>query len=194
MNTVFVDVDTQLDFLYPAGALYVPGAELLVPIIERLNRHAAAHGITVLSTMDAHTENDPEFRAWPPHCIAGTQGQHKAAATLLDPRVVVSNCEGAFSLAGAQQILLEKQTVDAFATVTLPRVLDALGAERYIVYGVVTEVCVIAMAGGLLAAKKQVAVVEDAVKELRAEDGARALAEIRSLGGSVITLSEALAR
>jgi len=99
-----------------------------------------------------------------------------------------------FSLAGAQQILLEKQTVDAFATVTLPRVLDALGAERYIVYGVVTEVCVIAMAGGLLAAKKQVAVVEDAVKELRAEDGARALAEIRSLGGSVITLSEALAR
>ena len=194
MNTVFVDVDTQLDFLYPAGALYVPGAELLVPIIERLNRHAAAHGITVLSTMDAHTENDPEFRAWPPHCIAGTQGQHKAAATLLDPRVVVSNCEGAFSLAGAQQILLEKQTVDAFATVTLPRVLDALGAERYIVYGVVTEVCVIAMAGGLLAAKKQVAVVEDGVKELRAEDGARALAEIRSLGGSVITLSEALAR
>ena len=31
MNTVFFDVDTQIDFLYPAGALYVPGAESIVP-------------------------------------------------------------------------------------------------------------------------------------------------------------------
>ena len=30
MKTVFMDVDTQLDFLYPAGALYVPGAERLI--------------------------------------------------------------------------------------------------------------------------------------------------------------------
>jgi hypothetical protein len=27
MKTVFFDVDTQIDFLYPAGALYVPGGE-----------------------------------------------------------------------------------------------------------------------------------------------------------------------
>ena len=33
MKTVFVDVDTQLDFLYPAGALYVPGGERIVPAI-----------------------------------------------------------------------------------------------------------------------------------------------------------------
>ena len=30
MKTVYVDVDTQLDFLYPAGALYVPGADARV--------------------------------------------------------------------------------------------------------------------------------------------------------------------
>ena len=41
MKTVFFDVDTQLDFLYPAGALYVPGAERIVPAIARLNRFAA---------------------------------------------------------------------------------------------------------------------------------------------------------
>jgi len=45
MNTVFFDIDSQLDFLFPAGALYVPGAERIVPAIARLNRFAAAHGI-----------------------------------------------------------------------------------------------------------------------------------------------------
>ena len=30
MKSVFFDVDTQIDFLYPAGALYVPGAESIV--------------------------------------------------------------------------------------------------------------------------------------------------------------------
>ena len=30
MKTIFFDVDTQLDFLYPAGALYVPRAETIV--------------------------------------------------------------------------------------------------------------------------------------------------------------------
>jgi nicotinamidase-related amidase len=31
MKTVFVDVDTQIDFLFPAGALYVPGASGCCP-------------------------------------------------------------------------------------------------------------------------------------------------------------------
>ena len=61
MKTVFVDVDTQIDFLYPAGALYVPGAEALLPVLARLNQYAAAQSIPVLSTMDAHLEDDPEF-------------------------------------------------------------------------------------------------------------------------------------
>ena len=32
MKTVFFDVDTQCDFLLPAGALYVPGAERFLKI------------------------------------------------------------------------------------------------------------------------------------------------------------------
>ena len=44
MKTVFFDIDTQIDFMYPAGALYVPGAERIVPAIAQLNRHAAGRG------------------------------------------------------------------------------------------------------------------------------------------------------
>ncbi len=78
MNMVFFDVDTQIDFLYPAGALYVPGAETIVDRVAELNRWADSHGICVISTMDAHTEDDPEFRTWPPRNVAGTAGQQKA--------------------------------------------------------------------------------------------------------------------
>src|SRR5450432_831635 len=118
MTTAFFDIDSQLDFLYPAGALYVPGAERIVPAIAQLNRYAAQHGIPVISTTDAHTEDDPEFKIWPHHCVAGTHGQRKAQATLLERRVVVPNrhYDGAIDLpiGGVQQVVVEKQTVDVF--------------------------------------------------------------------------------
>jgi nicotinamidase/pyrazinamidase len=189
MKTVFVDVDTQLDFLYPVGALYVPGAERIVSAVERLNRYAASQGIPVLSTADAHAENDPEFTQWPPHCIAGTLGQHKAAATLLEKRVVVPNRLCEFTLEGAQQIILEKQSIDVFQARNLPQILTLLNADRFVVYGVVTEICVASAVRGLQAMKKPVVVVWDAIKELRADDAARTLDEIRALGGTVSNVS-----
>jgi nicotinamidase/pyrazinamidase len=192
MPTVFVDVDTQLDFLYPAGALYVSGAERIVPMIERLNHYAAANEIPVISTTDAHTENDPEFVAWPPHCIAGTIGQHKPAGTLLESRMVVPNLPAPFSIEGARQIVVEKQTFDAFETRTMGRIVEALGADRFVVYGVVTEICVLSIAHGLLARGKQIVLVSDAMRALSEKKAAAAIEEIRSLGGTVFSLGEVL--
>jgi nicotinamidase/pyrazinamidase len=193
MRTVFVDVDTQLDFLFPAGALYVPGAERILPAIASLNRHAAARGIPLLSTADAHAEDDPEFAAWPPHCVAGTWGQRKPAATLLEKSVVIPNRDMAAALDDAGQYIVEKQTLDVFETKTVRGLLDALRADRYVVYGVVTEICVVRAVRGLLALDKQVVVVAGAIQALSAGKAAQALDEIRSLGGSVARLGEVLA-
>src|SRR5262245_29868646 len=125
MSAVFIDIDTQLDFLYPAGALYVPGAESIVPQVSALNRHAGMHGIPLVSTVDAHTENDPEFASWPPHCVAGTAGQQKPTSTLLERRVVVPNVRSDLgAIRGAQQIVIEKQSVDCFTCVNLPALLQ----------------------------------------------------------------------
>ncbi len=96
MKTVFFDVDTQIDFLYPAGALYVPGAEKIVEQIAALNRFAGAHGIPLVSTMDAHSEDDPEFKTWPPHCVVATTSQQKPEATLLAKRVAIPNTQGCY--------------------------------------------------------------------------------------------------
>ena len=41
--SVFVDIDTQRDFLEPTGALYVPGSTEIVPRLAKLTRFARDH-------------------------------------------------------------------------------------------------------------------------------------------------------
>jgi nicotinamidase/pyrazinamidase len=190
MKTVFFDIDTQLDFVYPSGALYVPKAECIVPAVAHLNRFAAQHGIPVVSTTDAHLEDDVEFKTWPHHCVAGTIGQHKPHSTLLHKRVVVTNRDHPLAIEGAHQIIVEKQTVDVFATASIGRILDALAADHYVLYGVVTEVCVLHAARGLLKTGKPVLIVTDAIEGLNPEDSERALAEIGAAGGTLTTIAK----
>src|ERR1017187_3946993 len=196
MRTVFVDIDSQLDFLFPSGALYVPGAERILSSIARLNRYGAAQGIPVISTTDAHAENDPEFAQWPHHCIAGSTGQHKAESTLMERRVVVPSGTGqeagatAIQIEGAQQIVVEKQTVDVFQAPNLTRVLDRLKAGRYVLYGVVTEICVLYAARGLLRRGQTVDLVTDAIEALTPEGSRRAIEEIVAAGGRLATVEQ----
>jgi nicotinamidase/pyrazinamidase len=188
MKTVFFDVDTQNDFMLPAGALYVPGAERLLPVIARLNRFAGGHSIPLISDMDAHAEDDPEFADWPPHCVQGTLGQQKPSETLLEKRVVVPSAPGKYPIEGARQILLEKQTLDCFSNPNLPWLLEHYAADRYVVYGVVTEYCVRCAAVGLLKTGKRVEIVEDAIRSLREQDAARTIQEFVAGGGTLITV------
>lgn len=171
MNTVFFDVDTQLDFLYPAGALYVPGAETIVPALGRLTTYAATQGIPIISTMDAHTGADPEFAAWPHHCVAGCLGQRKPEVTLVGNR--------------GQQHFILKQNVDCFTSAALLPLLEELNADHYVVYGVVTEICVRHALRGLLATGKRVTVLADAIKELDPSAAEDTFRELTAAGGAV---------
>ena len=186
MKTVFVDVDTQLDFMSPSGALYVPGAENILDKIAALNRLAGERAIFLISTMDAHSENDPEFVKWPPHCVAGTLGQRKPAATLLDRRAIISSKPGEYKVDEAQQLLLEKQHLDCFTNPNLAGILETIGADRYVVYGVVTEYCVNYAASGLLATGKRVEIVTDAVKGLDGAEAERTMRGFAAAGGFLI--------
>ncbi|HYL72808.1 MAG TPA: isochorismatase family protein [Bryobacteraceae bacterium] len=171
MKTVFFDIDTQIDFVYPAGALYVPGAEKIVAAVSELNRRSPL----VISTMDAHSEDDPEFHIYPHHCVAGTVGQKKPASTLLDKR---------------HQLILEKQKLDCFSNPRLTPLLVELGGDRYVVYGVVTEICVRFAAFGLLKTGKRVEIVTDAVKALDDAAAERMFAEFVAAGGALTTIGE----
>jgi nicotinamidase/pyrazinamidase len=187
MKTVFFDIDTQIDFLYPAGALYVPGAERLLPLISRLNQQAEI----VVSTMCAHGENDAEFTQWPPHCVLGTSGQLKPQSTLLADRSVIGDrLLGDITL--ARQIILEKQQLNPFTNPNLSRLLDALEADDYVVYGVVTEYCVGYAALGLLDTGKPVTLLTDAIQSLNNEDASRTLQDFTARGGKLATSSKLL--
>lgn len=198
MTTIFFDVDTQLDFLLPAGALPVAGGASLIATIAAMNRRAAALGVPLISTMDAHAEDDIEFRQWPHHCVAGTLGQRKPAATLLEKtrvvpsRPLIAGQGETIEPSGVQQFLVEKQTLDAFSNPNLAGLLDALGADRCVVYGVVSEICVHLAAMGLLKTGRRVEIVEDAVAALQAPEAARCLAEFRAAGGATTTASAVL--
>ena len=171
MRTLFLDIDTQLDFLFPAGGLYVPGAEHIVAQVARLNHHAPH----LLSTADAHIEDDVEFKHYSPHCVIGTFGERKPQSTLRG------------------QHIIKKRTVDAFLDTELSQLLTELAPERYVLYGVVTEICVKLAARGIFERSGKIDLVTDAVRELDPIGRDEFLKDFTSKGGRLITTAEVLA-
>jgi nicotinamidase/pyrazinamidase len=192
VKTVFFDVDTQLDFLFPAGALAVPEAERIVPALGVLTRLALGIGIPIISTADAHTENDPEFQIWKPHCVAGTVGQTKTTGTMLSGALVVPTSErGGYGHAAnpPSQIVIEKQSIDCFSNPNLSPILQLIAADRYVVYGVATEHCVQKAIGGLLSTGAKVELVEDAVCGIDPAEVKSTLAQFTEAGGKLTSVS-----
>jgi nicotinamidase/pyrazinamidase len=174
----FFDIDTQIDFVFPAGALYSPGAERVIPAVAALNRCAGDHGIPLISTMCAHPEDAREFQVWPPHCVVGTAGQQKPAATLLADR--------------AKQIIVEKDDIDLFSNPDVLPLLDRLGIDDCFVYGVFTEYCVKCAMMGLLKSGRKVALVTEATAHLSETEGERVVRDFLDAGGRIVSTTDLL--
>lgn len=205
MKTVLWEVDTQVDFMLPGGKLYAPGAEKIIPNVGRLVEAARQGKTLLISSADAHTPDDPEFRDWPPHCIKGTAGaelipEARAACQLVIP----SQEDFAFpdNLESYQQILLEKNTLDVFDNPNADALLARLNISQtpgtaaspdFLVFGVVTEYCVRCAADGLLRRGFSVSIVEDAIQSLDKEKGREVLEGLQSQGARLISMEQALA-
>src|SRR4029077_17949023 len=139
-----------------------------------------------VSTMCAHDENDPEFNDWPPHCVAGTTGQLKRRSSMRAERVVIPTAP--VEVSAARQIILEKQHLNLFSNPNLPRLLEALEADEYVVYGVVTEYCVSHAALGLVSTGKPLTLLTDAIRALSDEESARTIQAFTTRGGKLATV------
>ncbi len=193
---VFWEVDTQRDFMLPGGKLYVPGAETIIPNVERLVDAARQDRVFLVSDACFHTLEDEEFRQWPPHCLRGTSGAEIIPEGLADKTYSIPNRPGAplpAKLKDYQQVILEKQTLDVFDNPNTEALLERLDRDaEFVVFGVVTEYCVRCAAKGLLERGRRVALVTDAIRTLEPKDGQRALDELTAKGARLITTEEAL--
>lgn len=200
-NVVFWDVDTQVDFMLPGGKLYVPGAEKLIPNLERLADAARQGRVFLVADRDFHSPSDEEFKKWPPHCLQGTAGAEVIPETLAERVFTVPNrpeISIPADLSAYQEVLLDKNTLDVFDNPNTERVLEQLQAlvgrdPEFAVFGVVTEYCVRCAAKGLLERGRRVALVTDAIETLDPAIGRRALDELTAKGARLITTDEALA-
>lgn len=189
-----VDVDTQVDFVQPSGALYVPGAERLIPIWRELTEFAESNHLPMIATVDAHAPDDPEFSQYPPHCVIGTTGQNKIAETLAMNHQFIANVERETTVDFDSQIIIEKQAIDVFTNVHAEQIFAAVPCSTFVVFGVTTEYCVRAAVLGLLSRGYRVHVVSDAVRALDQQAGERALAEMANAGAAFVQSASFLDR
>jgi nicotinamidase/pyrazinamidase len=195
-KTIFWEVDTQADFMLPGGKLYVPGAECLLPNIQRLTNAARQHKVLLVSHGCYHVPNDPEFATFPPHCLQATAGADFVPEALTEKILRIPNDPDATipaDFSAYQQVLLEKQTLDIFESRHADTLVQRLPADaNYVVFGVVTEYCVRFAAKGLLDRGRRVSMVQDAIESLNAVAAQDTAAELKALGATFITTDEAL--
>ncbi len=198
-GTIFWDVDTQHDFIMPDGRLYIKGAETILPKLQALTCFAKEKGVPLLGSVDYHTVQDaeisdsPDFReTYPAHCLVGTPGQSKVEATRpKDPLWIDSLPEEKEvlkqkvrqHLGRGGEVLFRKQRFDVFSNPNVDTVLEAVRPDRIVVYGVALDVCDRYAIEGLLARRRyRVALVPDATRAIRAEEGERLVQDWASRG------------
>lgn len=198
-SPVFLDVDTQVDFMAPTGALYVPGAKDIVPHLGALATFARENRIPFLSSADAHPPDDPSFAQWPPHCVIGTPGQLRIAETRWPSPRIIPNRKDAFvpPREWLGQFILEKTDYDVSSNPNFENILSSLinsfGPVRFVIFGVATEFCVRAAALALRKRNLPVDVVVDAIKAISVEGGQKAIEEMVKAGVRLVTTAEVCA-
>ena len=171
---IFYDVDTQNDFMNKDGALYVPEAESIRENIRLLTEHARTKKIKIAGSVDAHSENDPEFEIFPPHCVKGTEGQKK----------IIPSMPG--------EIYFKKQHYDIFTNPEFSAFLKQIKVIEAIVYGVATDYCVKAAVLGMQMRNVQCYVVEDAIKGVDPKTTKGALEDMAKNGAEFIKTKDIL--
>jgi len=177
---LFWNVDTQIDFVYPRGKLYVEGAEELRPKWKKLTEMAREKNINVVNTADYHFKNSPELdespdfkSTFPEHCMANTRGADYIKETDPEDALIFDwNKEylltpELFDNTEHRNITIRKDAFDVFqGNPHTNAILEFLHPESVVVYGVTTNVCVDAAVKNLARKVKNVYVVMDAIKEL----------------------------
>jgi len=169
---VFVDVDTVNDF-FANGALPVPNADTIRPILAKITILAKEDKIPVLKFNDCHDGKEPEMiptgGPFPLHCLKETSG----AASIIET-------------ANNKAVVFEKRTYDAFdrnlGNPDIEGWLNKNNITEAWVYGVTTDWCVRAAVLGLCKRGIRTYVFENAIMGIDDKASADAKKDMRAAG------------
>ncbi|MEO7863064.1 MAG: isochorismatase family protein [Nitrospirales bacterium] len=128
-------VDLQNDF-FPGGALAVPEANSLIPLINAYIKHFSRQGWPILATRDWHPANHSSFTEqqgpWPTHGVQGSRGAQFHSDLVLPPGMMVIS-------KGTDP---KKDSRSGFDGTSLADRLEDLNVQTLYVLGLPTEHCV----------------------------------------------------
>jgi nicotinamidase/pyrazinamidase len=178
MNNALIIVDFQMDFVN--GTLAVPGAEDIVPVIERLAR--GGDWTYVMLTADWHPSATKHFEKWPVHCVADTLGAQ------IDTRIAALTWDHLFlkGTGGDDDGYSGFEGLDEDET-NLDDTLALAGVRDVTVVGLALDYCVKATALDAARLGYKVTVPLAATRAVNRNDGDedRAIAELRAAGVEV---------
>ena len=181
-KAVFVNVDTQVDFMDKEGKLPIPNTDSIRPNLSKLTEFAKQKNIKVVNTMDWHfndskeLSDNPDFvETFPQHCMANTEGARFIKETSPDPATTividwsVQKGMNFHDIHRFRNIIIRKDAFDVFVGNSLTTaIINNLGIPfldrpTFIVYGVSENVCVKYAVEGLTKMGYGVKVVTDAM-------------------------------
>ncbi len=119
-------IDMVRDFVEPNGKLYIgPTAEKVTQAISREIEKARSCGWPVIYLCDTHSEDDREFKMFPPHCVIGTSG-----VEIVDELKPQPNDK-----------IIPKRRYSGFFQTDLDLTLRELDVDEVVLVGVCTNIC-----------------------------------------------------
>lgn len=178
MKPALLIIDMLVDFVHEDGALPIPGARDIIPVIRRVSDTLRERGVPVLYLCDAHSLDDPEMADWPPHAIKGTKGAE-----------IVSGLEPAKG-----DIVIRKVNIRGFDEPEVADTIAKLQTDYLIITGVATDYCVKETAMQSRRRGLAVTIISDGVAgaERNPGDIERAVEELRLAGAQFLSSEELL--
>jgi len=169
-ESALVIVDMLNDFVREGAVLEVPAARALIPALQKAREAAYRAGAVVIYVCDNHRRDDPEFKAWPPHAVAGSDGAQVVGE--LAP--------------GEKDLVVAKRRFSGFFGTDLDLYLREAGIKRIVLAGVLTDICVYHTAADACMRGYEVSVLTDCVAALTEQDHNFALKQMQRLFGAAL--------
>ena len=170
-NKALIVVDMLKDFIEKDGALYCGDkARGIIPFVQKRIEEVRNTGGEIIFLRDNHSEDDPEFKMYPKHCVKGTKG-----AEIIDEIEVKED-----------DIVISKTRYSGFYNTELEQVLEEKKIGEVEVVGVCTSICVMDTVGDLRNRDYSVTVWRDGVSDFDDEAHQFSLKRMEKIYGAKV--------